>query len=363
MEVKMKTSHHLIRKIIVLLIIIAFPCASLAFFTNDLKRGEDRLQEARTLLDRGQADAANAKIDEAIGYFQTVLAESKTGGADVARAQENLGYCYWHKGNELHAQHNFKLAAQDGSAQIRIVSFLKGQGQKAEKENDLSRVFAINRYTVSINPEIRQEPIAIYTEAARQHLIKGESNIARSYLNEVIWMDSGQRETAARLFYEAGNQVSEPTRKIKIYRQALEYDPGYQDRIVESLATLASTQDKRTYDSLLRQNFPSHVYAMIHEQAWPWREVYRQTFTGVGYTGGDFTSHNQGGIKTIRSGNDIQIGDRFTVINSDFELWINGRWQHYRKGEWIYVEKMNPGKFQAIRKKEGELFTVIVQRK
>lgn len=93
-----------------------------------------------------------------------------------------------------------------------------------------------------------------------------------------------------------------------------------------------------------------------------WKTVFEKEYVGVGYAGGDEPKYNDGGIKTAIHGQDIFIGDRCTVIDSDFELWIDGVWKSYPKGYRIVAQQIEPGKRLVFRNSKGKPFTVVVER-
>ena len=187
---------------------------------TEMGKGEDSLNEAFNLFDRGQYDAASSRIATAIKHFENVLADDSS-HKDVAKAQEGLGYCFWMLHKEERAQVNFMRAKANFNAKQRILKFLAEKYNKALEKELFSRSFTINRYAINIDPSLKSEPIAVYTLTAKKWLQKGRPDIAEMYLNEVIYMDRSKKDEAAMLFYEAGYCLTEPIDKIKLYRIAL----------------------------------------------------------------------------------------------------------------------------------------------
>jgi uncharacterized protein (TIGR02145 family) len=200
----MKNHHWFYDVFLVACFFLFIPTTSSAFFSGDIGKGEDRLQEALTLFERGQDEAAEIKIDEAREYFIKVLAKSKINEADLARAYENMGYCHWLRRQEEHALDNFKRATGNNKAKRRILKFLDDEYNKTLAKKNFDRSFVINSYAVDLNPGLKTELIEVYTEAAKMWLNQENRIIAKAYLYQVIMMDSSQREEATRLLYEAG---------------------------------------------------------------------------------------------------------------------------------------------------------------
>ena len=92
-----------------------------------------------------------------------------------------------------------------------------------------------------------------------------------------------------------------------------------------------------------------------------WKIVYKKSFVGVGETGGD-DPDNDGSIYTAESGRDIIVGDRYTVIDASFEVWVRGDWHKYPKGHRLPVKEIRPGNNVAFRSEKGKSFTVVVER-
>ena len=266
-----------------------------AFSFTEMGKGEEQLSEATNLFERGQYDAASERVKTAINHFENVLSKENPGSGDISKAQENLGYCYWLQHREEQALENFKRATKDSNSKERILSFLAEKYKKTLDENNFTRSFVINRYIIDIDPSLKKKPIALFTETAKLWLDKSRPDIARAYMDEVVYMDNSKRDDAARMFFEAANQFSNPNDKILVYKISLAYSFNYKEKIIESLVAIAKVfwfSVNWTFGSfVIHPHERRKVYAKEALQLHPRREgIDPQASPGRAY----------GGIRSVR---------------------------------------------------------------
>ncbi len=94
----------------------------------------------------------------------------------------------------------------------------------------------------------------------------------------------------------------------------------------QKLLTIAKEKPKKDHRSYVNEALKYLSQKDVDEVFPPptWQTIFLKQYTGVGKTGGDDPKYNDGGINTFKTNRDAFIGDRYTVIDANFEVWVNG---------------------------------------
>ena len=329
-------------------------------FTN-VGKAEDKITEALNLRKNGLNDEASQRISDAVGLLNDTLAKEP----DNHQAQYLLGQCYWMQGNEGKAIDLFRRASEASDYRPKVVAFIKDEADLANSRGDHKRVFRLYDYTVQIDPSEKAGIVDKLETDADSILKAGNFELSQVYYQTVIHFEPASNVQAADAFFEAGEKNSDPRTKLHLYRISLEFDAGKRQSVIDAGTTVFKDVDRKIIEPEMKK-FPDDVEKAIVTAVWPdwpWKAVYQKTFTGVGYTGGDIPEDNDGSIETARAGTDYQIGYRYTVIDSDFEVWREGGWKKFRQGQWLTVDTITPGNYETFRNEVGKKFTVVFQKR
>jgi tetratricopeptide (TPR) repeat protein len=343
------------------------------------------------MLNPAQAFFGNARLSKAQDYMKAGMPAEA-----IKVLQEEI------KENPLNAEAHYQLAiihidtcgnGCQGYIQDRMNSaikidpsygpkfgkYYKSQGDTALARNDIGR--AASDYQNAVKFDSSQA-----SEIGTALKSRGDSNLSSDNIDNAVFA----YEKAVQFNKALGNEIADACYKKMVYYLNPDLvgkvDAGNRakrlgafvmsiDRSSEAKVRQAQNDyankclDKG--QALGRKNGKAYIQEAslfigkdeVEKKVPSWVEVYRKTFVGVGNTGGDWpNTRNDGGLQATKMGEDILGGDRFTVIDCDFEVWRDGSWRKFQQGEWLTVGKIQNGLFQAFRNGEGKKFTIVVQR-
>jgi len=254
-----------------------------------------------------------------------------------AEAHYQLGICYVNTGDFRRADERFGSAVRLKSDYgYQIGGKYKNAGTEALNKGNTGQAQNLYQKAVQYQPNLKADIAKECFSAGEKYLNQHQSNVADGLLSMAVKYDASLEKEKNRITQAYGEKLLAIAKdKPKEERK------GYVDEAKKYLA-------QKDIDKVIPP--PG------------WKTVFKKTYIGVGYTGGD-DPDNDGSIYTAKGGKDIQLGDRYTVIDTDFEVWYDGGWNKYPKGHWLPVKVvMKPSDDITFRLEKGKKFTVEVQR-
>ena len=227
---------------------------------------------------------------------------------------------------------------------------------------------------IKLKPDYGYKIGAEYRKAGSDRLNNGRTRQARSLFQKAVQFQPKLKKEIAKECFAAGKSYLNKHQSSPadgLLSMACSYDPSLMEQIKavqvnygHNLLKIAKAKPKehrkKYIDEAKKYLSQKDIDAVFPPPTW--KTVFSKTYTGVGYTGGDDPKYNDGGIWTAKSGKDVFVGDRVTVIDADFEIWINGGWAKYPKGHRVPVKRIKPGHHTTFRIEKGKGFTVVVER-
>lgn len=253
-----------------------------------------------------------------------------------AEAHFQLGVCYINTGNYSRADERFgsavKLKADYG---YKIGGKYKKVGDEALNKGNAGRAQSLYQKAVQYQPDLKANIAKECFSAGEKYLNQHQSSTADGLLSMAVKYDASLSQDKERITKAYGEKLL-------------------------AIAKDKPKKERRKYvDEAKKYLTQKDIDTVIPPPGW--KTVYKKTFVGVGYTGGD-DPDNDGSIYTAEAGKDFKVGDRYTVVDTDFEVWRNGGWKKYPKGKWLDVIKIQRGEHETFRNEKGKKFTVVVQR-
>lgn len=302
---------------VIMLTLTVFPVQ--AFFSADVKK-------AKEFMNAGMYPQAIELLNKRINDKPT-----------DAEAHYQLGVCYVKTGSFGQAEERFASAVRlKPDYGYQVGGDFKKAGSEALDKGHIGRAQSLFEKAVEYQPDLKAGIAKECFSAGEKYLNQQQSSTADDLLSMAVKYDPSLRQDMERICRAYGE---------KLLALAKEKPKNERERYVNEAKKYLNQKD---IDAV----FPPPG----------WKTVYKKTFIGVGYTGGDDDKYNDGGKWTAKDGRDIMRGDRITVIDSDFEIWYGGGWKKHTKGEWVTIYKTQSGNNQTFRNEKGKKFTVVVQR-
>lgn len=337
-----------------------------AKITNLEKIGED----SNAMIFRQNV---NQKLHDSVTLLAHVLGDDPNNKV----ALFTLGVVYFYQGDPAKARDKFFQCSMDEEIKTDIYGFYIEQSNESSLAGNIRESLELVReasYFVPNDKNIQNEMKEMgqgFFKKAIYDMDHNEYQGAQENFLTAVACDKSLAEPSAKEMLKAASKISNYTGQAKLLMCAYELDNSLSDNVVDAAILLGKTAkkqgDKNTQESLkaIFQGLGPEKYANFHAAVWPpkkWKTVYRKTFVGVGNTGGDNPKYNDGGLATAVFGKDLEKGHKYTVVDSDFEVWRSGGWKKCRKGVWLTVAAGKPGKKLYIRNKKGIKFSLVVQK-
>ena len=227
---------------------------------------------------------------------------------------------------------------------------------------------------VILKPSLKSKLGNLYKVAGSSALSKGNINHAISLFANATNFDVGLRKTIGQECFTKGKGYLSPGRSMyadKLFSFAKASDSSLSADIRETqlsygnfmleVANSKPKPERKKYINEANKYLSQSKIDKVSPPS-PWQTVYKRTFVGVGNTGGDEPEYNDGGIFTAKNGIDTKKGDRYTVVDTNFELWLDGKWKKFARGHWVMVKDIEQVLDLTFRNSKGQKFTVVVQR-
>jgi tetratricopeptide (TPR) repeat protein len=323
------------------------PCAQ-GFLGNKIDKANslikiDRYEEASKLLYQAVIDnPSNAKVQFQAGL--AYLKMNETGEADRC----------------------FRAAVKLNPAQYKkeVVKTYMSLGYASLKNGNIGKAKYEFAKAADYDPAVCKKFAEDLFFFGKDHLAKAMESKAYEAFSAAHSLDNSFGAAISESYFKAGKNAT--SNRDLLYRRASEFSSKYNQEIGQFYVRLAKTKGHNEGENNRAKNEAKKLLSKEeYEKEFPppsWKTVYSKTFVGVGFTGGDDKKDNDGSIFTAMAEKDVIIGDRVTVIDSDFEIWDRGAWQKCQSGEWITVNTIQTDKNITVRNDKGKKFTVVVQR-
>lgn len=291
------------------------PC--IAFFTND--------------VDKAKEFMAAAMYPQAIALLEKAINDKPTN----AEAHYQLGICYINKDNYSGADERFASAVRlKPDYGYKIGAQYRKAGSETLNKDRTAEARSLFRKAVQFQPKLKKEIAKECFAAGKSYLNKHQSSPADGLLSMARSYDPS------------------------LIEQIKAAEVSYGHNLLEIAKAKPKEHRKKYIDEAKNYLRQKDIDAVFPPPTW--KTVFSKTYTGVGHTGGD-DPDNDGSIYTAEFGKDVFVGDRYTVIDADFEVWNEG-WYKYPKRHRLPVNTIEPGRNLTFRNGKGKHFTVVVER-
>lgn len=303
---------------VMLIFLFAFVSPANALFNNDVKK-------AKEFMTAGMYPQAVELLNKRINDKPT-----------DAEAHFQLGICYIITGNYGGADERFGSAVRLKSDYgFQIGGEYKKAGSTALSKGQVSQSQNLFAKAVEYQPNLRKEVAQDCFTAGKSYMNRGQSSVA-----------DGLFSVASRYDGSLANEINQIT-------------TAYGKRLLETAKNRPKGERRRYIDEAKKYLPQNEIDAVIPPPGWS--EVYRKSFVGVGFTGGDEPKDNDGTVHTAKFGENIKIGDKIIVetYGNNIEVWNRNKWMKY---EDPIINQAGTSGYFVARAVKGKKFIVVVER-
>jgi len=252
-----------------------------------------------------------------------------------AEAHFQLGTSYIHTEQYTAAREIFDRAVAFGSDYgYRSGLVCQNNGSNLLSSGNVKIAQYLFTLAVKYHPDFKKPIAGECLNYGRQYLENNQSEIANKLFAMAVGLDPGLNE--------AKNTITKP----------------YGEKLLES-AKSKPKNDRKPYIDEARKYLPQKDIDSVLPPP-EWKVVWKKQYTGLGFKEGG--ADGKGGIPTAKTGIHTEYGDKITVIDTDFEIWENAKWQSYKKGHEVHNKSRSKNAPVGFRVQKGKKFTVLIKR-